>query len=154
MKLVCLPCAMAFIIPKIAKSLHPSGGFLNSETVVPHRVRAFKFTPLNANMEEIISEKEAKKRKALLRRKTIDEEEDEVAASRPKGGWGSIKGSVSMGQMSGHMMGGMSSLHSRLSMIDQPDTAVKMPMKKDVVVVQVNSLQFHPIPLQLRSANI
>ena len=89
-------------------------------------------------MEEIISEKEAKKRKSLMRKKTIEEEEDEVAASRPKGG-GSIRGSVSLGQMSGHMMGQMSSLHSRLSMIDQPDTAVKIPVKKDVVVVQVNN---------------
>ena len=90
-------------------------------------------------MEEIVSEKDAKNRKSISRKKTIEEEEeDEVAASRPKGvgggaTTGSLRGSVSVGQMS--------SLHSRQSMIDQPDTAVKIPgstaMKKDVMVVQV-----------------
>ena len=121
------------------------GGFLSSDTVVPRRVRAFRFTPLNAEMEEIVSEKEAKaRRKKVVKVENEEEEEDEVAASRPLAGVGrgmsshsiksSVRGSASVGQMS--------AMPSRYSMLDQPDTAIKMPvasLKKDVMVVQASN---------------
>jgi hypothetical protein len=49
------------------------GGFLSSDTVVPHRVRAFRFTPLNSNMEAIAKERKVKKKIS---------EEEEITCSK------------------------------------------------------------------------